>query len=365
MAGLKGKYGYVYTNFGTPVFLADILDKHNPGWSRQEYDDTRRPGWVKQAVNDVANNVMCNINRAAYVNSINLVSTVLLVTPRQHMDEAQLAIMIGKITALIQSLDYSDKIEIVSLSAAEQINRAEKLKRVKRRKHEMGDIIYLDAKHSVLLTYYRNNILHLTSLPSVVACCFNNAPTQTMEQIIEQVKLVYPFLRAQLFIHWQSAQLPDVINRIVEKLVDINLLSRVDGDKYVKPPASSVERAQLELLAGIIAPVLAVYYMTFAILLNTGSNKISQPDLVELSHLLAQRVSMIYELDSPDFFDSKLINNFIDALKSMDCVTVNDEERIEYDTETLEQTEGAVLLLNQDIRSSILQLLRADQPKTS
>ena len=88
MAGIKGNYGYVYTNFGTPVYLVDILDKHNPGWSEHEYDDARRPGWVKQAVNDVANNVMCNINRAAYVNSINLISTVLLVTPRQHMDES-------------------------------------------------------------------------------------------------------------------------------------------------------------------------------------------------------------------------------------------------------------------------------------
>jgi len=104
--------------------------------------------------------------------------------------------------------------------------------------------------------------------------------------------------------------------------------------------------------------------MTFAILLNTGSNKISQPDLVKLSQLLAQRVSMIYELDSPDFFDSKLIDNFIDTLKSIEYVTVDDEERLEYDSETLEQGEAAVLLLNQDIRSSILQLLRADQPKT-
>ena len=364
MAGIKGRYGYVYTNFGTPVYLVDILDKHNPGWSQQEYDDTHRPSWVKQAVNDVANNVMCNINRAAYVNSINLVSTVLLVTPRQHMDEAQLAIMIEKITALIHSLDYSDKIAIVSLSAAQQINRAEKLKRVKRRKHEMGDIIHLDAKHSVLLTYYRNNILHLTALPSVVACCFNNGPTQTMGQIIEQVKLIYPFLRSQLFIHWETEQLPDVIRRIVEKLVDLNLLRKGDGDKYFKPRASLIERAQLELLAGIIAPVLAVYYMTFAILLNTGSNQISQPDLVKLSNLLAQRVSMIYELNSPDFFDSKLIDNFVDTLKSIDYVTVDDEDRLEYNTETLEQSEAAVLLLSQDMRSSILQLLRTDQPKT-
>jgi glycerol-3-phosphate O-acyltransferase len=362
--GIRGNYGNVYTNFGNPVYLSNFLDKHNPAWPQQEYDDNNRPEWVKQTVNDVANNIMCNINSAVYVNSINLVSTVLLVTPRQHMDEAQLASMIEIITSLIHSLDYSDKVSVVPLSGAEQIIRAEKLKRVKRRKHAMGDIIYLDAKHSVLLTYYRNNILHLTALLSVVACCFNNASTQTMKQITDQVKLVYPFLKSQLFIHWDAEQLPDVINRIVGQLVDLNLLRKGSGDKYLKPRATRIERAQLELLARIASPLLTVYYMTFAILLNTGSNKISQPDLVNLSHLLAQRVSMIYELNSPDFFDSKLINNFIDTLKSIKYVTINDEDRLVYNTETLEQAEGVVLLLNQDIRSNILQLLRTDQPGT-
>ena len=204
MAAIKGNYGYVYTNIGTPVYLADLLDKHNPGWSQQDYDDRRRPGWVKQTVDDVANNIMCNINRAAYVNSINLVSTVLLVTPRQHMDEAQLAIMIEKITALIQSLDYSDKIEMVSLSAAEQIKRAEKLKRVKRRKHEMGDFIYLDNAHAILLTYYRNNTLHLLVLPALIASCFNNAATLSREKIIRYIKIAYAFLSTEFFLPWRN-----------------------------------------------------------------------------------------------------------------------------------------------------------------
>lgn len=360
--GIKGNFGHVYTSFGTPVMLTNHLDKHSPNWLIQEYDDTHRPGWLKDTVNDIADHIMVNINSAAHVNAINLVSTVLLATPKQHMDEAQLAAMIDIYRSIINSLDYSSKIKVVSLNGEEQIKRAESLKRVRRRKHKMGDIIYLDSKNSVLLTYYRNNILHLTALPSVIACCFNNAPVQKLENIIELVSITYPFLRRQLFIIWTQEQLPETIEHILGILVELGLLEKTGKDEYSRPRASSIECGQLELLARVISPVLELYYMTFAILLNTGTNKISESDLIEHSFLMAQRVSMIYELNSPDFFDKRLITSFIDSLRDIKYVSIDNSGLIEYSVDYLRVGEDAVSLLNRNIRSSILQLLNANQP---
>ncbi len=359
--GIKGNFGHVYTSFGTPVMLTNHLDKHSPNWLIQEYDDTHRPGWIKDTVNDIAEHIMVNINRAAHVNAINLVSTVLLATPKQHMDETQLASMIEIYSSIINSLDYSSEIKVVSLNGEEQIKHAELLKRVKRRKHKMGDIIYLDSKNSVLLTYYRNNILHLTALPSVIACCFNNAPTQKLENIIELVSITYPFLRRQLFIAWTQEQLAEVTEHILGILVELGLLEKTGKDAYSRPSASSIECGQLELLARVISPILELYYMTFAILLNTGTNRISEPDLIEHSFLMAQRVSMIYELNSPDFFDKRLITTFIDSLRDIKYVKIDNDGLIEYSVEYLKVGEDAVSLLNRNIRSSILQLLNANQ----
>jgi glycerol-3-phosphate O-acyltransferase len=358
---IKGNFGHVYTSFGTPVMLTHHLDNHNPNWLIQEYDDTYRPGWIKDTVNDIAEHIMVNINRAAHVNAINLVSTVLLATPKQHMDEAQLASMIDIYSSIINSLDYSSKIKVVSLSGTEQVKRAESLKRVKRRKHKMGDIIYLDSKNSVLLTYYRNNILHLTALPSVIACCFNNTPVQKLENIIELVSITYPFLRRQLFITWTQEQLPEAIERIVGILAGLGLLEKTGKNEYSRPSASSIEYGQLELLARVISPVLELYYMTFAVLLNTGTNKVSEPDLIEHSFLMAQRVSMIYELNSPDFFDKRLITSFIDSLRDIKYISIDTDGLIEYSVDYLKVGEDAVSLLNRNIRSSILQLLNANQ----
>lgn len=359
--GIKGNFGHVYTSFGTPVMLTNHLDKHSPNWLIEEYDDERRPGWIKDTVNDIAEQIMVNINSAAHVNAINLVSTVLLATPKQHMDENQLASMIDIYSSIINSLDYSSTIKVVSLSGEEQIKRAESLKRVRRRKHKMGDIIYLDSKNSVLLTYYRNNILHLTALPSVIACCFNNAPVQKLENIIELVSITYPFLRRQLFIAWSQEQLAEATEHILGILVELGLLERTGKDEYSRPRASSIACGQLELLAQVISPILELYYMTFAILLNTGSNRISESDLIEHSFLMAQRVSMIYELNSPDFFDKKLITTFIDSLRDIEYVRIDNDGLIEYSVDYLKVGEDAVSLLNRNIRSSILQLLNANQ----
>ena len=357
---IRGNFGHVYTSFGTPVMLTQHLDSHNSSWPVQEYDDQHRPEWLKKTVDDIADQIMVNINRAAHVNAINLVSTVLLATPKQHMDEGQLAAMIDIYSSLVVSLEYSNKIRVTALTGEEQIHRAESLKRVRRRKHKMGDIIYLDSRNAVLLTYYRNNILHLTAIPSVIACCFNNAPTQKLENIVNLVSIAYPFLRRQLFIVWSQEELPDAIKHILDILVNLKLLEKRAEDEYARPRASSVECGQLELLAQVISPILELYYMTFAILLNTGTNRVSEPDLIEHSYLMAQRLSMIYELNSPDFFDKRLITNFIDALREMEYLKIGSNDLIQYSLDYLKVGEDAVSLLNRNIRTSILQLLSAN-----
>ena len=110
--GIRGNFGQVYTSFGTPVMLTQHLDNQNHDWAIQEYDDAHRPEWLMRTVNEVADHIMVNINRATHVNAINLVSTVLLATPKQHMDETQLIAMIDKYSALIRALDYADTIEV-------------------------------------------------------------------------------------------------------------------------------------------------------------------------------------------------------------------------------------------------------------
>lgn len=359
---IRGEYGKVQANFGKPVFLNTVLDGQYASWSQEAYDDARRPAWLRSAVSQLGKDIMSHVNQAAAVNSVNLVATVLLATSRQAMDERELARMLELYQSLLRSQHYSEHVIITKRSGTEQIQRAEALKMVKRQVHELGDIIFLDEKHSVSMTWYRNNILHLMALPSIIACCFFNARTNTAEEVIRLVSLAYPFLKNELFLKWESADLPDVITQLLDTMSAHGLLEKNPADNsYSRRGSGAPEFNQLMLLAKVISPILEVYYLTLALLSVAGKEKTPRQELERQCSLMAQRVAMIHELNSPDYSDRRLIANFIDALIHIDYLQAYDTEHIAY-SEVFHKADKRIrLLLSREMRSNILQMIKFSQ----
>ena len=356
---IHGKFGKVYANFGKPVFLNQVLGQHSSQWESEAYNDHARPDWLRHAVSDTGNRIMANINKAASVNAINLVATVMLATTKQHIDENELVKMIEINKSIIASLNYSDRLIITPLSGLEQIHLAEALQLIKRRPHELGDIIYLDAKQSVSMTYYRNNILHLMAMPSLIACCFLNMRTHTREEIINLVSLAYPFIKAELFLKWEQNELPEIIGQMLNIMSDQGLLIKNEQlDVYTRAGSGTSEYVHLTMLTRVISPVLEVYYLTLALLSRTRSEKISRDELENRCYLMAQRVAMIHELNSPDFSDKKLISNFIEVLINIDYLRTFGTEQIEYSEAFQKADKRARLLLSKEMRTNILQMLK-------
>ena len=356
---IRGFYGRVTTNFGQPVLLNKLLDKHSPDWHQQNYDDKQRPPWLREVVTQTSHQIMQHINECCDVNSVNLIATALLAAPNQTMDEGELTQTLNFYTSLIERLNYSDFITVTHHSAKEQVLYAEELGVVRRQKHEMGDFIFLDNAHAILLTYYRNNVLHLFVLPSLIACCFINTPSLNSEKIIEYIKTAYPFLKFEFFLPWQAADINSIIDELLMQLTEARLLSYDEETKqYSRPVISTEHHAQLTTLAQIISPVLELYYMIFALLAEHGSNTLSQNRLEELCYLMAQRLSLMYEINSPDFFDKKLIANFIGSLIELDYVKVNSDEKLEITEIAISKGRQARRLLNKNMQYNILQMLR-------
>ncbi len=355
---IRGEYGKVYANFGKPVFLNQALDEKQPDWTAETYNDEKRPAWVRDVVGKLSTDIMTHINQAATVSSINLMASVLLATPNQNMDEAELARNLEMYQSIIKSLNYSEEVEITERTGMEQIKHAEVLKMVKRRSHELGDIIYLDTKHALSLTYYRNNILHLMALPSIIACCFFNVRTVSREEIAHLISLAYPFIQNELFLSWDKPALDKNINNMLQTMTDLGLLTKNEtNDSYSRRSSSTKEYSQLILLAKIISPMLEVYYLTIALLSRSGDKKISKSELEQQCILMAQRVAMIHELNSPDYSDKHLISNFIDALINIDYVKVYETEHIEYSKIFHRTNKRIRMLLPKEVRSNILQMI--------
>lgn len=356
---LRGYYGRATTSFGKPVLLNTLLDKVSPDWKTQPYDDTKRPDWLKAVVYDSSTKIMQGINDCCAVNAINLVSTALLATTSQAMDENELIRILSFYNVLITGLNYSDRITLTRQNPEELIARAEALNLIHRRKHEMGDFIYLDSSHAILLTYYRNNTLHLFALPSLIACCFNNTQKISREKIIQYISTTFPFLKSEFFLPWETDEMESIVDAVLALLVKNSLLSHeVTTDIFIRPGTSTMNHAKLTNLAQVVSPVLELYYMIFALLAGKGSDTLSRTRLEELCHLMAQRISLMYQKNSPDFFDKKLIANFINSLIRLEYVSVNETGNLAICEIAANKGREARRLLDKNMQYNILQMLR-------
>ena len=356
---IHGNFGKVYTSFGEPVFLNQLLDDTQPSWNDEAYNDDQRPKWLRACVSQLAQTISRNINRAAAVNPTNLIATALLSTPKQHIDERALIQTLGIYKELVLSLNYSDDITISDLDARQQVTYTEKLKLIKRRKHELGDIIFLDAKQSLSMTYYRNNILHLMAIPSLIACCFSNMRTHTREEIINIISLAYPFIKAELFLIWDEHELSGIISQMLDAMAHQDLLIKNEQlDVYTRPASNKPAFMHLNMLSRIISPVLEVYYLAVSILLRDGQKKAPRAEVEDNCYLLAQRIAMIYELNAPDFSDRRLISNFIETLISSDYLKSIDSDHLKFNEAFLKVDRRARLLLSREMRNNILQTIK-------
>ena len=361
---IRGFYGRVTTNFGQPVLLNKVLDEQYPDWKNHDYDDRQRPDWLRPAVMQTSHLIMQGINQSCAVNAVNLIATALLAAPNQTMDEGELIRTLSFYGQVIKNINYSSRVSLTSYEAASQIHHAEALRLVRRRKHEMGDFIYLDKAHAIMLTYYRNNILHLLVMPSLIACCFNNSATITRESIKRYIKITYPFLKTEFFLPWSSSESEQVIDNVLSCLTGAELITQHDGlDSFSRPAISTEQHAQLASLAQVISPVLELYYMIFALLAEHGSDTLARERLEELCYLMAQRLSLMYEINSPDFFDKKLIANFINSLIQLGYVSINDSDKLELSEVALKEGIFARRLLDKNMQYNILQMLRTSTNK--
>ena len=98
------------------------------------------------------------------------------------------------------------------------------------------------------------------------------------------------------------------------------------------------------------------YYMTISLLTRRGSGKVKQKQLEDLCSLLAQRVSVLYEFNSPEFFDKAIFRNFIETLKKVGFLRLDEEEMLHFDDRLNGMATQANLVLRPEALNTILHI---------
>ncbi|MFP1890291.1 glycerol-3-phosphate 1-O-acyltransferase PlsB [Lonsdalea quercina] len=303
--------GQGYVNFGEPLPLMTYLNNKVPQW-RDAIDpiEAQRPAWLTPTVQDIASDIMVRINNAAAANAMNLCSTALLVSPQRAMTRTQLEEQLECYLRLMRNVPYTENTTTPDKTPAELIDHALKMDKFTVENDKLGTIISLPSDQAVLMTYYRNNIQHLLILPSLVASIIVYHRHITQAELLRQVTLIYPLLKAELFLHYETAQLADVLQALTSELANQRLIV-TEGENLT--PNSERSRP-LQLLAAGVIETLQRYAITF--LLLKGDPTINRGTLEKESRAMAQRLSLLHGINAPEFFDKAVFSTLVNTLRS-------------------------------------------------
>ena len=333
-----------------------MLDRVHPDWRDTPTDNGDRPAWLADVIDELGGDIMRAINSAAAVTPISLLAYVLLATPKQKIGATELKAQLQLSIDLLRRFKYSELVTIPDWTPDEIIAHGEKLDVITRTSHPMGDVFHMAEETAVLMTYFRNNILHLLGVPASVACCFIQGQRLEHAELQRLIRLIYPFMQKELFLHWDEADIDRVTTDAIDALVEMEVLTRAGKDVLVRPPTGSARAYQLLMLGQSMVPMLQRFYLVIAILVRHGSGTLSRARLEKMCQMSAERLSMIYGLHSPDFFNKTLFHDYIRMLQDQDVLRRNGNGLLEFDDGVVGIGADARLVLGEEIRHSILSL---------
>ncbi|AVH31798.1 glycerol-3-phosphate 1-O-acyltransferase [Vibrio fluvialis] len=303
-------FGQGYVNFGEPIPLNQFLNEQVPEWT-QDIDPmgASKPQWMTPVVNKLATKMMTHINDAAAANAMTLCATALLASRQRALARDNLVKQIDCYLQLLRNVPYSSTFTVPQDNAESLVQHAESLDKFVVETDTMGDIISLDRNQSILMTYYRNNIIHLLALPSLIAQMLIRQQQMPVEQIQTCVAKVYPFLKQELFLSYDESQLDDVVMHYLAELQRQELVTLDNGVATINQSKTQV----LMLLGRTISETLQRY--AIALNLLVANPELGKSDLENKSQEIAQRLGRLHGINAPEFFDKGVFSALFVTLK--------------------------------------------------
>ncbi|WP_372861660.1 glycerol-3-phosphate 1-O-acyltransferase PlsB [Spongiibacter sp.] len=356
----KSSYGSPHVAFAEPISLDDCLSKVEPEWrSKLQAGDK---SFVPAVVDHIAQENMERINAAAVINPIGLVSMILLSSPQRAMAEEELLAQIDYFVALLKRLPYSDDVSLPQGNAREILDAAARTAGLSHIKHSWGPIITATGKEAVMLTYYRNSVMHVLATPSLIARFFRHSETVNEAELRESCVQLLPFLKHELFLRVDDDSGAALVDAHIDNLLELGLLQRRGDDVLARPEVGTEAYAVLIGLGRILRETFERYTMTSLLLVHQPGEQPALRSEVE-SHIIemAQRLAIVSGREAPEYFDKNLFRVYLDTLIAQGLLHEDEQQgevRIYCDPRLTVFSQRWVSLLGPDVQQSMLQLIR-------
>ncbi|MGX9418641.1 glycerol-3-phosphate 1-O-acyltransferase PlsB [Vibrio sp. RC27] len=316
-------FGQGYVNFGEPIQINQFLNDQVPEWANDiDASGISKPTWLNPVVNQLANKMMTHINDAAAVNALSLCATALLASRQRSLSKERLISQVENYLALLKNVPYSETFTLPDTSALELVDHANKLDKFTIDTDAIGDVISLDRHQSILMTYYRNNIMHLLALPSLIAQTLVSHQSLTFKQLVIQIEHIYPLLKKELFLSLELDELESKIHDYVIELERQQLVELTTDSVAINPSNTQM----LILLGRTISETLQRYAITLNLL--ESNPMLTKEQLESQSQDLAQRLGQIHGINAPEFFDKAVFATLLETLKELHYFNQEDSYQV-------------------------------------
>lgn len=335
---IRKNFGELHVNFGTPIKLDEWLEQYQGSHS----DDA-------QLLPRLGNDLMQAINRQASANPINLVASAILTADKQAMPEQQLLVQLQHHQQLIRDLGGDEHLTNPSIGPEQLVQSAENLGWLHRETQPFGDVLSLQPVNAVMLTWYRNNIMHLLALPSLVACLIvNRRRGISLERLKSGIELIYPYIAEEL-----SANHNANTEATLASMAKLGLVRR-EADIILPAAQHSEQRLPLLQMSKLVNETLERMYIVLSL---AHHGQYTRENLCQRSQLAAQQMARLHGINAPEFFDQGLFDRFIDALLANQHLRTDDAQLLVTNSTIAETLHNARTVIDDKIRFALIPLM--------
>ena len=282
---------------------------------------------------------MVRINQSAATSGMALCAMSLLSAKKSAMSRDDLIRAVDDNLTLLKAAPFSDMVSLPDLSGKEIVENTLKLGKISVSNDSFGEILSLERRNAVTLTYYRNNILHLFALPGLIAAIVFASKGKEKAQILDLVDMLYPLLQREWFLYMDKEQARAYADKLIGAMKEMGML-RQQGKKIVPADPTEPTFYSVWLLNRSIQETLHRYAVVLTLLAKEGT--VSRGALEKQSRLYSERLAALHGISSPEFYDKNVLATFINAMRDNDLVSAADNGQLQH-SETTEQLRQEVI----------------------
>jgi glycerol-3-phosphate O-acyltransferase len=345
-------YGKGYVNFGEPININQFLNNEVPDW-KQDIDpiDPQKPTWLTPSVNVLADQVMMNINQSAALNGTALVALILHACKNKALAKTELIRQLDFFINLQRNAPYSKQLTIPDENGQQLLDEVISLNKVTVNQDSYGDIISLSENAVLEMRYYRNNILHSYIVPALICRLLERHRKINVETILEQVQRIVILLKKDLFLWQSSEEVAQQTEQVINFLFEKEIIQQTQAGFFTV--IDDVELSSNIRLMGECVNETVQRFIIICSLINRFS-PIMKSDLEDKVVAIAKRLSVLNNINAPEFIDKKAQATLINAMIEQGYINKDEDDKL-VDSSTLGLLKSSVTqLVDIEVLQSII-----------